>query len=119
MLLYWFRAPRVSGCIKCGANAIVTTNIKHFPDSELSKYNVVAIHPDDFVLDQIGRTAASARIIATAIVAYKKSLRKSRTNWKQYLEVMSKPGVGLQNAYTEVSSADFRRLIADVIAASQ
>lgn len=105
----------LAAAIKCGANAIVTTNLKHFPDSELSKYNVVAIHQDDFVLDQIGLTAGSARIIATAIVAHKKSLRKSRTIWKQYFEVMSKPGVGLQNTHAEVSSADFRRLIADVI----
>ena len=29
----------LAAAVKCGANAIVTTNLKHFPDSELSKYN--------------------------------------------------------------------------------
>ncbi len=62
------------------------------------------------MLDQIGLTAGSARIVATAIVAHKKSLRKSRTNWKQYFEVMEKPAVGLQKTFAEVSSGSFRSL---------
>jgi hypothetical protein len=105
----------LAAAIKCGANAIVTTNLGDFPEAELSKYNIVAIHQDDFVSDQIGLTADSARIVATAIVAHKKSLRKSRTNWKQYFEVMAKPGVGLQKTFAEVSSGSFRGLISDVL----
>ena len=89
--------------IKCGANAIVTTNLADFPEAELAKHHIVAIHQDDFVLDQIDLTAGSARVIAAAIVVQKKSLRKSRTTWRQYFELMARPGVELQNTYAEIS----------------
>lgn len=105
----------LAAAIKCGANAIVTTNLKHFPDKELSKYNIVAIHQDDFILDQLGLTAGSGRIVATAIVAHKKSLRKSRTTWRKYMQTMALPGVGLPNTYAEISSPQFREILLDVI----
>lgn len=105
----------LAAAIKCGANAIVTSNLKHFPDSELSKYNIVAIHQDDFILDQLGLTAGSGRIAASAIVGHKKSLRKSRTTWRQYMETMARPGVGLPNTYAEISSQQFRELLLNVI----
>lgn len=105
----------LAAAIKCGANTIVTTNLADFPEAELSKFGIDAIHQDDFVLDQIGLTANSARIVATAIVAHKKSLKKSRTNWKQYLETMAKPGVGLQKSFIEINSGSFKTLLADVL----
>ena len=73
------------------------------------------VHQDDFVLDQLGLTAGSSRIVATAIVAHKKSMRRSRTTWRQYLEAMALPGVGLQKSYAEVSSPEFKKLLRDVI----
>lgn len=105
----------LAAAIKCGANAIVTTNVKHFPASELAKYNIAAVHQDDFVLDQLGLSSGSSRVVATAIVAHKKSLRRSRTTWRQYLEAMARPGVGLQNTYSEVSSAEYKKMLRDVI----
>jgi predicted nucleic acid-binding protein len=105
----------LAAAIKCGANAIVTTNLKHFPQAELAKYHMTAVHQDDFVLDQLGLTAGSSRIVATAIVAHKKSLHRSRTTWRQYLEAMALPGGGLQKSYTEVSSPEFKTLLRDVI----
>jgi PIN domain len=35
------------------ADAVVTFNLKHFPASALAPYLVEAIHPDDFVLNQL------------------------------------------------------------------
>jgi predicted nucleic acid-binding protein len=35
------------------ADAIVTFNLKDFPASELARYQIEAIHPDDFVLNQL------------------------------------------------------------------
>lgn len=32
---------------------IVTTNLKHFPDDALKPYQIKALHPDDFLLDQL------------------------------------------------------------------
>ena len=105
----------VAAAITSGASAIVTTNLKHFPEEELSRYNIAAINQDDFISDQLGLTTGSVRLVATAIVGHKKSLRKSRTTWRQYLEAMARPGVGLQNTYAEVSTVEFKALLADVI----
>jgi predicted nucleic acid-binding protein len=35
------------------ADAIVTFNLKHFPVSTLAVYQIEALHPDDFVLNQL------------------------------------------------------------------
>ncbi|WP_425406170.1 hypothetical protein [Hwanghaeella sp.] len=35
------------------ADAIVTFNLKDFPDNTLAAYGVQAIHPDDFLINQI------------------------------------------------------------------
>jgi len=37
--------------IRCGAQAIVTMNLKDFPSSVLDEYEIFARHPDDFILD--------------------------------------------------------------------
>jgi predicted nucleic acid-binding protein len=36
-----------------GAQIIITNNIKHFPVAALSRYNIQAKNPDDFLLDQL------------------------------------------------------------------
>lgn len=43
----------LAAAIKARAQVIVTTNLKDFPEDVLSRWNVQAKHPDDFVLDQI------------------------------------------------------------------
>ena len=66
----------LAAAIKSGANAIVASNLRHFPEAELAKYNITALHQDDFVLDQLDLTADSARVVATAIVAHKREFAK-------------------------------------------
>ena len=41
----------LAAAIKCGAQAIITLNLKDFPAIKLGVYGVEAVHPDDFVLD--------------------------------------------------------------------
>lgn len=43
----------LAAAMKCGAELIVTFNLKDFPSSALEEYGVEAIHPDDFVADLI------------------------------------------------------------------
>lgn len=43
----------LAAAIQCNAQAIVTFNLKDFPDTELDKYGIEAIHPDVFVQNQI------------------------------------------------------------------
>ena len=40
----------VAAAIRCGANAIVTYNLKDFPEAALQPLGIEAQHPDDFVL---------------------------------------------------------------------
>jgi hypothetical protein len=43
----------VAAAIRCGAQSIVTVNLKDFPESVLHRYGMEAQHPDDFVRDLI------------------------------------------------------------------
>ena len=42
----------LAAAIHSSADAIVTFNLKDFPKQELGKYNIEAIHPDDFIFYQ-------------------------------------------------------------------
>ena len=42
----------IAAPVKCGAEAIVTFNLRHFPDTALDTWNIEAQHPDDFILYQ-------------------------------------------------------------------
>ena len=41
----------LAAAIRVGAAAIVTMNLKDFPDRVLSEFEIFALHPDDFILD--------------------------------------------------------------------
>ena len=41
----------LAAAIRCGAAAIITTNLKDFPKEQLDKFETLAIHPDDFIMD--------------------------------------------------------------------
>jgi hypothetical protein len=41
----------LAAAIKCGADTIVTANLSDFPEDELSRWNITAQSPDDFMLD--------------------------------------------------------------------
>lgn len=41
----------LAAAVKCGAEVIVTFNLKHFLDEALDGWNVEAVHPDDFIID--------------------------------------------------------------------
>jgi hypothetical protein len=43
----------LAAAIVCGAQMIVTFNLKDFPASALEPFNIEAQHPDDFIVNQI------------------------------------------------------------------
>ncbi len=43
----------VAAAIRASAQAIVTFNLRDFPDHDLERWNIEAKHPDEFVLDSI------------------------------------------------------------------
>lgn len=42
-----------AAAVRSGANLIVTANLKDFPARSLRRYEIEAVHPDDFLLDQL------------------------------------------------------------------
>jgi predicted nucleic acid-binding protein len=42
----------LAAAIRCNAQTIVTFNLRHFPAGSLAEYDVEAIHPDEFLVNQ-------------------------------------------------------------------
>ena len=40
----------IAAAVKCGAEAIVTFNLRHFPDTALDNWNIEAQHLDEFLV---------------------------------------------------------------------
>ncbi|PYX85114.1 MAG: PIN domain-containing protein [Acidobacteria bacterium] len=41
----------VAAAVKCGAEAIITFNLKHFPEAALDPWDIEVQHPDEFLVD--------------------------------------------------------------------
>lgn len=54
----------VAAAIRCGASVIVTYNTKDFPVDELRKYDLEAIDPDEFIVQQFH--LSEAKLVGSA-----------------------------------------------------
>jgi hypothetical protein len=80
----------LAAAITCGAGAIVTMNLRDFPDNVLSQYGITAVHPDNFVLELTDRYPDKI----TSIIAQQSSaLRRPSMSRIQLLEVLEKCGL--------------------------
>jgi hypothetical protein len=43
----------LAAAVRANAEVIVTFNIRDFPEPALKPYDITAVHPDDFLLDQL------------------------------------------------------------------
>jgi hypothetical protein len=77
----------LAAAIKCGANAIVTFNLKDFPSAVLAKYGIEAIHPDEFVYSQIDLAPAVA---CAAIKRQRESLKNPPKAKEEFLAILQK-----------------------------
>lgn len=71
--------------IHSGAEAIVTFNLKDFPDDVLSQYDVKAIHPDDFLTDML---ALSPGHFIQAVQRHRQSLKNPPFSPDEYLDLL-------------------------------
>jgi hypothetical protein len=75
----------VAAAIFAQASAIVTFNLKHFPEQTLLKYNLEAIHPDDFIIQKMDIEAADVVIAAQKCLA---RLKKPPRTADEYLDTL-------------------------------
>jgi len=77
----------LAAAIKAGADAIVTFNLKDFPRAVLSKYDIEAIHPDEFIYSQIDLVSA---IACGAIKRQRESLKNPPKAKDEFLAILQK-----------------------------
>jgi len=74
-----------AAAIQANAEAIVTFNLKDFPESSLSKYDLQAIHPDDFIADLFDLNAA---VVLEAARRHRESLKNPPFDTNEYLDCL-------------------------------
>lgn len=80
-----------AAAIHARADAIVTLNLKDFPESKLKRYNLEAIHPDDFITYQIDLDEAAVVIAAQICRARLKNPTKTADEYLAALHAQSLP----------------------------
>lgn len=80
----------LAAAIQCKAEAIVTFNLKDFPDAALRKYGVIAVEPDDFLLPLI---EAYPETLCRVIRQQQQSLRKPPVSLDELLKTLESQGL--------------------------
>ena len=80
----------IAAAIHAKADAIVTVNLRDFPPDALTIYNLEAIHPDDFLVNQFDLDEAA---VVTAAQSIRKRLTRPPLDAATYLEKLK--GIGL------------------------
>lgn len=77
----------VSAAVQTRAEAIVTFNLKDFPEESLEPYNLRAIHPDDFITDLMGLNTSA---VLEATRRHRASLKNPPFTAQDYLDCLLK-----------------------------
>jgi predicted nucleic acid-binding protein len=80
----------LAAAIHCGANAIVTFNLRDFPKKILQNYDIEALHPDDFVVEQL---ELSPGLVCRAAKEQRASLKKPALSVDEYLASLQRQGL--------------------------
>lgn len=77
----------LAAAIRSNSDAIVTFNLRDFPQGVLDKYAIEVIHPDDFVYYQIGLSAGKA---CNAIRQQREALKNPPKSKEELLAILQK-----------------------------
>jgi hypothetical protein len=80
----------LAAAVHARCDAIVTFNLKDFPAPALAPHRIEAIHPDDFIFNQIGLDQAG--VIASAFHC-RSRLRNPPISAKDYLDKLKSQGL--------------------------
>jgi hypothetical protein len=81
-----------AAAIRRGADSIVTFNLKDFPKSALEPYGIEALHPDEFVLSQMG---FAPNLVCAAAKRQRAKLRNPPKSVDEYLDCLTQQGLVL------------------------
>ena len=77
----------LAAAIRCNADAIVTFNLKDFPQDYLASYHIDVLHPDDFVYYQIDMAPP---ICCRAIQQQRDALKNPPMEVEEFLSILLK-----------------------------
>lgn len=80
----------LAAAIKCGAQIIVTANLKDFPQVYLAPYGIEAVHPDEFIEHQFGLNQGAVIACAKRI---RSRLQNPEKSAEEYLEILYSSGL--------------------------
>lgn len=80
----------LAAAIRADAEVIVTYNLKDFPPECLSRYDIEALHPDDFL---IGLLDLSPSVVCAAVKRQRKSLRNPPKTIEELLTTLESQGL--------------------------
>lgn len=75
----------LAAAIFCGADVIVTFNLKDFPKDSTEKYGIDALHPDDFIMCQID---LAPHVVCAAAKRCRERLKNPPKDTGQYLATL-------------------------------
>jgi len=73
----------LAAAIRSGADAIITFNLKDFPEAALKPFGIEAQHPDDFIVCQLDLAPG---LVVRALKDQHQALRNPRQSVDQFLE---------------------------------
>lgn len=80
----------LAAAIKCNADAIVTFNLKDFPESALEQYEIEALHPDDFITDLFDLCTPK---VIQAMKTQRGRLKNPALTVEEYIQCFAKQGL--------------------------
>jgi predicted nucleic acid-binding protein len=80
----------LAAAIRCGADTIVTYNLNDFPAESLSKYDIDAQHPDDFIA---GLLDIAPTEVCLAAKRHRASLKKPPRSVDEFLTTLETQGL--------------------------
>lgn len=83
----------LAAAIRSGANVIVTCNLRDFPEATLARYDIEAMHPDDFL---VGLLELAPGPVCTAVKRQREGLRNPPRTAGELLATLE--GQGLTQA---------------------
>ena len=80
----------LAAAIHCGADMILTFNLKDFPDETLKPHGLKAVHPDDFLIQQMDFARDA---VCRAAKQQRASLKNPPLSVEDYLEALERQGL--------------------------